>query len=259
MINKDSDITIFGTGKVAHQLGSELKRKGNHINAVYGRNEQKAKKLSKKLKTKHITSATKIPSNSLVIICISDSAIPKVVASLDKNLKVAYTSGSIRLEDLPDRPYLGVFYPLQTFSINKLVDFSSIPFLIESRSELFEKELKSLASSVSNYVKCANSEDRYNLHIGAVMVNNFSNYLYHLAQKHLDEHDLDFKLLLPLIKETTEKLEILSPIEAQTGPAARGDKKIIQKHLNSISDPKTKALYALFSELIPKEIKKHEL
>ncbi len=256
MTEKQEHIAIIGTGKVAHHLGIQLKLSGHKIKNIWGRNEIKAKKLAELLETTTLSSLSDFPKNCLALICISDFAIGEVIAKLPKNIKIAYTSGSIKIEDLPHRENLGVFYPLQTFSQDKSVDISIVPFLIEATNKEFQTDLKRLAETLSSKVLIANSEDRYNTHIAAVMVNNFTNFLYHLAQKHLNEHKLDFDLLKPLIKETVNKLDSLSPLAAQTGPAARGDKNIIEKHLNSITNPETKKLYRLFSELIEKEINK---
>src|SRR5690554_2122837 len=214
-------IVIIGTGKVAHQLGQQLFRVGHSINGVWGRDITKAKNLAKKLNSDVIDDLKKISK-----------------------------------ESLPKKSNLGVFYPLQTFSQDRNVDISVVPFLIEATTKSFEAELKTLAETLSSRVLIANSQDRYNTHIAAVMVNNFTNFLYHLAQEHLKAHHLDFDLLKPLIQETVAKLETLSPIEAQTGPATRGDQSIIQKHLKDITRPETQQLYRLFSDLIEKEIKK---
>ncbi|WP_107039228.1 Rossmann-like and DUF2520 domain-containing protein [Brumimicrobium mesophilum] len=256
MTKKQEHIVIIGTGKVAHHLGLHLKKNGHLIKYVWGRDFTKAQKLSKTLETNVLKSLNTFPNDCLAMVCVADFAISEVISQLPSNIKIAYTSGSIRIEDLPTKKYLGVFYPLQTFSQNKSIDISKVPFLIEANEIEFQNDLKALGETLSSKVIIANSQDRYNTHIGAVLVNNFTNFLYHLAQQHLNEHNLDFDLLKPLIKETVEKLNTLSPIEAQTGPAARGDTNIIEKHINSIQNPQTKQLYRLFSELIDKEINK---
>lgn len=254
MAKKEREIIILGTGKVAHQLGLQLSQVGHAISGVWGRTSKKAEHLSKKLKSKQLTSLKNISNEAIVLICVADSAIEKLLNEIPENCKIAYTSGSVRLEDLPTRKYLGVFYPLQTFSHGSKVDISKVPFLIESKNKAFEKELFSLAQSLSKKVKLANSKDRYDIHIAAVMVNNFTNYIYHLADKHLQERELSFDLLKPLMLETVNKLENLTPREAQTGPAVRGDQQIIEKHIASISDEKTKEVYKMLSELITQEM-----
>lgn len=259
MTQKKTEIIIVGTGRVARSLGLKLGEVGNPILGVWGRNKSTTLMLSNELKTHRVSELHKISSSSIVLVCVSDTAIEEVISQIPQEVKIAYTSGSVKLEDLSPRENIGVFYPLQTFSDNRSIDLSEVPFLIEARTKEFELELKQLAERLSSTVLIANSVDRYNLHIAAVMVNNFTNYLFLLAKDHLEEHHLNFDLLKPLIKETINKLDFLDPIDAQTGPAVRGDKDIVDKHINSISRPETKQIYQLFSELIEKEIKNHEL
>lgn len=247
-------ITIVGSGKVATQIAHHLKNRGHFIDGVWGRTAAKVLKLADSIETKQLYSLSEISSDSIALVCVSDGAIHEVIKQIAPSIKVAYTSGSINMNELEYRKYLGVFYPLQTFSEDRQVNISEVPFLIEANSDDFETELKTLAESISSYVILADSQDRYNTHIAAVLVNNFTNFLYYLAQQHLQEHHLDFDILKPLIKETVNKLDTLSPMDAQTGPAARGDMKVIEKHIASIKDPKFKDLYSLFSELIYKKI-----
>lgn len=252
----EKGITIIGSGKVATQIALQLVKSGHSIDGVWGKTKANAITLSNIIHTKQLQTLSEISSNSLALVCVADEAIKEVLKDIPLSVRVAYTSGSIAINDLPKRPSLGVFYPLQTFSPGKQVDISIVPFLIEANTEAFTMELKALASTVSNRVILADSQDRYNTHIAAVMVNNFTNFLYHLAKKHLHKHQLDFDILKPLIAETVNKLETLSPIEAQTGPASRGDQEVINKHIASLEDPEVKILYRLFSELISKEINK---
>lgn len=252
MTQQYTDIVIIGTGKVAKNLGRQFNQAGFPISGVWGRNKVNTQILSKELKTHSISDLHEIPMHSIALICVSDSAIKEIINQIPEGIKIAYTSGSVRLEDLPLRQNIGVFYPLQTFSDNRQIDFSEVPFLIESTTKEFELELKQIAERLSSTVLIATSDDRYNLHIAAVMVNNFTNYLFSLAKEHLDEHHLDFDLLKPLIKETINKLDVLDPKDAQTGPAIRGDKDIVNNHINSITRLETKQIYKLFSELIEK-------
>lgn len=256
MAKKKEHIVIIGTGKVAQHLGIQLIRSGHKIKHVWGRDISKAKSLAKLFETTTIPSLDKFPKEYLALVCVTDDAIEEVISELPKDVKVAYTSGSVRLEDVADRPNIGVFYPLQSFSEERNVNISIVPFLIEATQNEFQDDLKRLAKTLSSKVIIANSQVRFNTHIAAVMVNNFTNFIYHLAQEHLDENKIDFNLLKPLMRETINKLDELTPLEAQTGPAVRGDKNIIEKHINAISKPETKQVYRLLSELIYKEINK---
>ncbi|MFA5575281.1 MAG: Rossmann-like and DUF2520 domain-containing protein [Brumimicrobium sp.] len=253
-MDKLKNIIIIGTGKVAQQLGSAIAKGNVNIVGVWGRTSENAEKLAQSLNTLYFTKLSEISIDCLALICVSDGAIEEVLSQIPEDIKVAYTSGSVKLTDLPERENIGVFYPLQTFSEGSNVNINEVPFLIEANNQNFEKELQILASSISETVLIANSADRYNIHIAAVMVNNFTNFLYYLASEHLSDHDLDFDLLRPLIKETVNKLEYISPLNAQTGPAVRGDIKVINSHINSLNSPDVKELYKLFSNMIMKTI-----
>src|SRR5690606_21523202 len=146
----------------------------------------------------------------------------------------------------------GVFYPLQTFSKNKEVDFQTIPICIEAENDDDFALLKNLGKQISKVVHPINSEERAKIHVAAVFVNNFVNYCYLVGKEILDENELPFDILSPLIAETAHKIEALTPFEAQTGPAKRNDRNTIKKHLNLLNNPNQRQLYELMTEMIRK-------
>ena len=246
-------IIIIGTGNVASQLAQTLCENHISIAGIYGRNQQKATKLAKQVNAKTILSLDNVKTDvDLALVCVNDEAIESVIDQLPLTLPIAYTSGGVQLSQFNNRKSIGVFYPLQTFTKGRSIDLSFVPFLIEAKSKIFEKQLVTLAKNISSSVHVADSEQRFQLHLAAVLVNNFSNHLYLLAENHLKKHDLDFKLLIPLIEETTKKIKTTSPFIAQTGPAKRNDKTVINNHLNALSGD-TKRLYELFSKSIIKQ------
>jgi predicted short-subunit dehydrogenase-like oxidoreductase (DUF2520 family) len=167
---------------------------------------------------------------------------------------VIHTAGSLAMDVLsPFTSRYGVFYPLQTFSKNKRVDFSKIPVFIESNNEIDLQIIKSLAESISDTVYEASSTQRQNLHLAAVFACNFVNHFYAIAADWVEKTDFPFHVLLPLIVETAEKIHYLTPREAQTGPAIRYDRKVIEKQLDLLkTDKTTQQLYKLMSEHIYK-------
>lgn len=245
-------ISIIGTGNVAHHLGRALVKNNFHIDGVWGRSKANAQKLAKDLDTLTFEEIKQIPSSTdLIIICVSDSAIKEVVDKTSKDMAIAYTSGSITLKDLPKRDKIGVFYPLQTFTKTREISFDNIPFLIESENEQFSESLMNCAKKLSSTVRLTSSEERFQIHIAAVMVNNFTNHLYHLADEHMKKHQLPFDILKPLILETAEKIKGITPFDAQTGPAKRNDLNVIESHLNELSE-ETKEIYQMLSKSIIK-------
>lgn len=184
------------------------------------------------------------------IIAISDDQITEFSKKLNvKDSLVVHTSGSITMNQMQCDAPKGVFYPLQTFSTDQNIDYKTIPFCLETEFSNDMDLLKSLAYSISNNVYEINSIQREKFHIAAVFANNFSNYMFTIAKGICDKHQISFDLLKPLILNTANKINQIDPKEAQTGPAKRNDKKIIQKHLNQLIGDQ-KDIYDLISKSI---------
>ena len=187
------------------------------------------------------------------IIAIPDDSIAAFSETLPlKNKLVVHTSGSVSMDSLSEKNRKGVFYPLQTFSKNREVNFNCIPICVEARDARDIKLLTNLGKSLSIKVVEVNSEERSKLHLAAVFVNNFTNQMFRIAHEITESYGAEFDILKPLIKETARKLDELSPFLAQTGPAKRNDKKTIKKHLKLLEDKHHKDVYELFTKSIQK-------
>lgn len=185
------------------------------------------------------------------LLSVPDDAIAQLSKQLPRrSALVAHTSGSVELRQLSAKNRRGVFYPLQTFSKNRPVDFSKIPICIEAEMETDTLLLRQLGTALSNKVVSISSKERQTLHLAAVFVNNFTNHLYHISSTILEREALDFDLLKPLIEETAKKVMTLSPYGAQTGPARRNDQKTIEKHLHLLPEGTQKELYQLVTQAI---------
>ncbi|WP_317046808.1 DUF2520 domain-containing protein [Aequorivita lipolytica] len=192
---------------------------------------------------------SKIKEADIYIIGIPDDAISSFSESLQfQNKFVVHTSGGAAMNVLSSKNRRGIFYPLQTFSKQRGVDFKEIPICIEAENSSDLELLEKLGKTISEKVIEISSEKKEKLHLAAVFVNNFTNHLYQIGSEILEKDNLPFDLLKPLIMETASKIENLSPEEAQTGPAKRNDKKTIEKHLNLLPEGPHKKLYALFTE-----------
>lgn len=243
-------ISIIGSGNVAQHLISAFSKAENlELVQVYSRNPNTLS---------HLLDATKIVSVykqlnevDLCIIAVSDDAIATVSGQLPfANKLVVHTSGSVALEDLSSTNRKGVFYPLQTFTKNKEVNFKEIPLCLEAENESDLQLLKKVAMAISDKAFEITSEQRKSLHVAAVFVNNFVNYLYQIGNDICKEHDVPFEILKPLILETANKLKTLSPEQAQTGPAKRKDTSTITKHLAILTDANHKEIYKILTKSI---------
>lgn len=251
---KHFNITLIGAGNVATQMGLALVKSHHSIVQVYSKKKSSAAQLGKLLNCDYTISVKEINTSSdIYIVAIKDDVIEEISKTLSLSNKiVAHTSGSIAMEALkPISKKHGVFYPLQTFSKNKNADFKNIPICIEAGDGTTLKTLQELAKSISNNVQKINSEQRKTIHLAAVFASNFSNHLYTIASEILEQNNLSLDILKPLIEETALKIKNNSPAKMQTGPAIRGDKKIMDRQLKLLSqNKKLQTIYKLISQSI---------
>ena len=250
-------IAMLGSGNVATFLSKVLIQAGHSITQVWSRNPNNAIALAFKIGSDSITNISSILADTdIVIIAVNDDGIENVAVQIPKNPKqlILHTSGTTPLFVLENyTSNCGVLYPLQTFSKQDNVDFSVVPICIEGSNPSVLTQIKTLAGQLSNNVNEVNSQQRALLHISAVFACNFTNHLYHIAQKILEDAGLNFDLLHPLIQQTTNKVMLNKPSEMQTGPAKRNDEQTMLKHLAILqAQPNWQDLYQKLSQNIVK-------
>jgi len=242
-------VIIIGTGNVAQNLFEAFFKVSNmSVTAVIGRSNTALAYFENRTQT--LTDYNKIPQADVYLIAVKDDAILEVAKKLPKQGFVAHTSGGLGMSELLPLKNRGVFYPLQTFTKKKIMNFSSIPICVEATTESGLALLENLGKKISTKVVVLNSEQRAKLHLAAVFANNFTNYLYTLGAQICEEASVDFKLLAPLIKETACKIEAITPLKAQTGPAVRGDQKTMDTHLQLLENASQRELYKGLSKAI---------
>lgn len=244
-------IVIIGSGNVAYHLAKAFTQNNIEVSQIFGRNEVELNKISEELNIPYSTK--ELADADLYLISVSDSAVEQV-SDLIKTEKalVAHTSGSLPIETLNGDYRKASFYPLQTFSKTKNLDYSKIPFFIEAENQIDEKSLFELASLISDNVETSDYEKRKYIHLTAVFACNFVNHLFARAKEISDSQDLDFNYFIPLIDETVEKIHHLEPKSAQTGPAVRGDERVLKLHEELITDKEHLKIYQLMNESIKK-------
>lgn len=243
-------ITVIGSGNVAqHLIKTFVKSETTEIKQVFSRKKESLVHLIDS--DKIVTDFSELKEADLYVIAITDDAISEVSAQLPfRNQLVVHTSGTSPIAILNKKNRKGVFYPLQTFSQNKELDFSVIPICLEAENETDYHILETVAKSISNAVFSISSAQRKALHVSAVFVNNFTNHLYQIGHEICNEHDMPFEILKPLIQETADKIKTLNPIDAQTGPAKRNDYGTIEAHLNYLTNENQKNIYKILTQSI---------
>lgn len=251
--NKRMKIALIGAGNVATHLGRVLKEKGHTICQVYSRTSLSAGTLAAALECTFTTSLEEITEEAeLYILSVKDAVMEELIPGLVRRNPRAlfvHTAGSMSQDvwkGYAER--YGVIYPMQTFSKQRPVDFAEVSFFVEACREDDLCLLKELAGTLSPNVYEATSEQRRYLHIAAVFACNFTNHMYAVCEQLLARHGLPFEAMLPLIDETARKVHHLSPVQAQTGPACRGDVNVMERHLDMLaSEPVWAEMYRLIS------------
>ncbi|MDX8338836.1 F420-dependent NADP oxidoreductase [Draconibacterium sp. IB214405] len=251
---KKFNICFIGAGNVATHLAVELQKCGHNITQIYSRTTESAKQLADRLNTDYSTSNETVTKGAdIYIVALKDAVVEQVLSQLEFDDKLlVHCSGSLPMNILSkfSKNY-GVFYPMQTFSKSREVNFKVIPIFVEANSNQNLQILEDMANEVSESVTVLDSDKRKSLHIAAVFACNFSNHCYALAARYLDSKELPFEILRPLIMETASKVQELHPKEAQTGPAIRFDENIINAHLNELKEmPGLQELYNSISKSI---------
>ena len=249
-------IVFLGAGNLATRLSLAMQRVGMQIGQVYSHTEASARQVATRLGCPWTNDLSALQEDGdLYVFSLKDTVLSDVISKVKPNNGMwVHTAGSMPMsvfEGYAQR--FGVLYPLQTFSKGRNVNFDVIPIFLEANTDKNADYLKNIASALSENVRFMSSEKRRSLHLAAVFACNFTNHIYTLSYKLLENESIPADVLLPLIDETVSKIHSMPPAAAQTGPAIRYDENVINKHLAMLDDPDMQAIYRLLSQSIHKE------
>ena len=248
-------VVIIGSGNVASVMGRLINKNGHQVIQVISRHIDHAKMLADELHCPYSGSNDEVDKTADVyIVAVSDGALYELNKSFHiGNKLILHTAGSVLKDVLKDISVnYGVIYPLQ--SLRKEMEYTGdIPLLIDGNSEETITLVEDFARTISDKVVKASDEERLKLHVAAVIVSNFTNHLYALAEEFCEKENVDFKLLAPLIKATVVRVQDHSPASVQTGPAIRNDIFTLDKHLRLLANyPRLKYVYLKLTDSIMK-------
>lgn len=242
---------IIGSGNVAFHLTKALSENHIQLAQIFGRNETALKEISEKFSVPYSTD--QLEDADIYIIAVSDNSVAEVSEKIqNENCIVAHTSGSLPISSLNGNYRKAGFYPLQTFSKVKNLDYTKIPFFIEAENETDQFTLEELAGKISDKVMKSDYEKRKYIHLTAVFSCNFVNHLFARAKEISDSQEIPFTYFIPLIDETVEKIKEIDPKSAQTGPAVRNDSRVLALHKQLIYNEQQQKIYDTMNESIRK-------
>ena len=250
---KIETVSLIGSGNIAHWLVYTMKNAGVTIRQIYSRQLAHAEELAEKAGAEAIDNLKALsPDSDLYIFSVKDDSYETLLKQLPFRLPLAvHTAGSlsIRMFETYADDY-GILYPYQ--SLNKNMEFKDVkvPLGVEANGQTFENELFAFAQRLSPIVQLLKESQRLVLHRAAIFGCTFTNAMYSIAYDILQEHNIDWQMILPLLQNTLDKVKTMNPHDAQTGPAQRGDQNIIRLHQEAIQDDRLKEIYRLVTEYI---------
>lgn len=250
-------VVVLGSGNMAQQLLAVF-QKHPQIELVqwYCRSSKTLSFARQEIPTIH--DLTQLEVADLYLLALADNALAEVSKHFQKREVVVHMAGGIPLDTLQNKGSKGVWYPIQSFTQNRVINFKGLPFSIEGSDTHTLEILSTLTHWVGGQATIHHSEQRLALHLAAVVCNNFTNHLYTLTATLCKQHQIDFDLLYPLIEETNTRLNNGNPEQWQTGPARRGDSQTLENHLALLKSP-LKEIYQLLTKTIQEHYGKKEL
>jgi predicted short-subunit dehydrogenase-like oxidoreductase (DUF2520 family) len=248
-------VSFIGSGNLAWHLAPAIDNAGFVVKEVFSARQKNAAALTERLYQAEVKSSLDFSDSpsDVFFIAVSDEAIADIAKEivLPENATLVHTSGSqpLSILDYSAAANTGVFYPLQTFTKTRPIDFKSVPVFIEASESVAENKLMSIAKALTSKYQKISSEERKGLHVAAVFASNFPNHMLRISKMLMDERGLNFEWLKPVILETINKALAVGPEYSQTGPAVRGDLEILDEHMKYLKSDKTLAkIYEIISQ-----------
>ena len=247
-------VVIIGSGNLAEALARAVSASRLRLVQIFARNPERARTVAAIARTDWAVDPEHLRRDAdIYLIAVSDRAVAEVASTLPipESAAVAHTAGCVPLDAIPERfDRRAVFYPMQTFTKGRKVDFSRIPIFLETSAPAWRPELENFARELSRSVIWADSEQRAKVHLAAVFACNFANHMYAVGERIVRSAGLGFEVLKPLIAETAAKAcDTPSPRDVQTGPAVRNDTTTQERHLALLdTDPALQEIYTQISK-----------
>ena len=227
-------VVIVGSGNLAEALAQAVARSGLQLVQLFARNAARGEAVAALAGTQWTADPARLADADIYLISVSDKAVGEVADALPAHARRA------------------VFYPLQTFTKGRSVDFSQIPLFLETDDESLRPALEAFARRLSHTVVWADSACRAKVHLAAVFACNFVNHMYAVGEGIVRSAGLPFDILKPLLAETAAKaLDAASPADVQTGPAVRNDLPTMARHRALLAAaPRLENIYSIISNNI---------
>lgn len=231
LMRQEPEYLIIGSGRLARHLTFYLHHQKARIWFYSRSSMQELETLGTRVRA-----ISEAPDHAIRLLLLRDDVL---VPFCETNLKalerglVVQCSGSLSILDFAME--IHSYHPLFTFptELYPLEKYESIPFIQERGSLPFEKVFPGLRNPVHEL----NPEHKMKYH---ALTSSISNFISVIIQQFVDERE-KMKLDIPTAYFQSIAAQALhnaftAPKTCLTGPIARGDSLLIQKHLGALKD-----------------------
>ena len=251
-ITAEMKIVFIGAGNVATHLAKAMSAAGHTIVQMWSRD------ISHAAESAAMTGAMAIDkledldkAADFYIIAVPDDHISAMSAQLPSvEGIVLHTSGSVPIEAIMQQRCGVIWFP-HSFVKGTDMSYDNLQCCYEGSSAEVESALQALLGGVARSSYRLDSAQRRWAHLASVVTNNFCHALNTLGEQIMNQHNMDFAMLRPLIFSTAERAMQPNLASRQTGPAVRHDDKTMQAHRQMLeSMPEAQKAYDALSDLI---------
>lgn len=238
---------FLGTGRLAGSLARISRPSG-----IWGRDIDKTGRLAEECGCGAYGSPLEaLDESDLVLVAVSDSALPDIVDRILQGLAgkrrydgklVAHTSGSVGPEILQPLSDAGIrtgkIHPMFPFSSDHTPFPAHVVFGIEAPEESSLETLEEYARFLSGIPVRIFPEGRLRYHLAGVFASNFVMAMLSVAEQMVRTSCPGIQpadLITPLVEGTLQNYSEHGPDRGVTGPAHRGESKIIDMHLSELA------------------------
>ncbi len=253
-------IGVFGVGRIGTALCAGLARAGLPLVGLAGRKKERAEKLAAALTRSYGCKGRSVEIGELtmvadiVFLAMPDESIAEVLSALawQEGKITVHLSGAATLNLLSQAAEAGAsiasFHPLNTFPTVSWDD-AGLSFAADTLANSYvavaagdavaEQTLIKLAPMISRGFFAVPETKREIYHAAAVFASNFVTGLFGASLSlwqtlgYTEREALS--LMAPLVSSACANTLRFGPVQALTGPAARGDVGTITKHLEALA------------------------
>ncbi|HEX2850930.1 MAG TPA: DUF2520 domain-containing protein [Acidimicrobiales bacterium] len=188
----------------------------------------------------------------LVVLATPDSAVADVAARIEPDAAavVAHVSGSLPLSALDPHERRGSLHPLRAIPTAD-TPLAGAWFAVAG-DPLVERAVADLGGRAVTVPEDA----RAGYHAAAVIASNHLVALLGQVERVAADAGVPLAAFFDLVRGTVDNVERLGPVDALTGPVARGDWLTVQRHLDALA-PEERGAYRAMAALAERLVDEH--